>query len=120
MPVFGNMYIIFDLARLDIPDSLMKDYQNVTWVANKLNEDFDKHFFLACGIYRPHLPWYMPEKYFEQYPVDSVQLPVTLENDIDDMGERAHDIVVGAGNYHKSINKAGLWKEPVQAYLASI
>jgi len=120
MPVFENMYMMFDWAPLDIPDSLMGDYKSVKWVVNKLNEDHEKPFFLACGIYRPHLPWYVPRKYFELFPFDSLQLPLVLENDLNDLGERAKDIASRAGDYHKHVTEAGLWKDAVQGYLASI
>jgi len=120
MPVFDDMYMMFDWAPLDIPDSLMGDYKSVKWVSDKLKEKHDKPFFLACGIYRPHLPWYVPEKYFDMFPLDSVMLPEVLENDLDDLGERPRDIASRGGNYHKHIVESGLWNDAVQGYLASI
>jgi iduronate 2-sulfatase len=35
----------------------------------------DKPFFLACGFYRPHLPFVVPQKYWDLYPTDQVTLP---------------------------------------------
>lgn len=120
MPVFEHMYMMFDWAPLDIPDSVMGDYKSVKWVTEKLHEDHDKPFFLACGIYRPHLPWYVPQKYFDLFPLDSIVLPKVLENDLDDVSDRVKDIAYRAGNYHERITEAGLWKDAVQGYLASI
>ncbi len=119
MPVFENMYMMFDWASMNIPDSLMGDYKSVKWVSDKLHENHEKPFFLACGIYRPHLPWYVPAKYFEPFPLDSIQLPKVLSSDLDDLGERARDIASRAGDYHKHVTEAGLWKDAVQGYLAS-
>src|SRR5207245_6442251 len=35
----------------------------------------DKPFFLAAGFYKPHTPYVAPEKYFDLYPLDKIQLP---------------------------------------------
>ena len=49
-------------------------------------------FFLAAGIYRPHLPWYVPREYFEMFPLDSVELPRLLDTDLDDVPERGREL----------------------------
>ncbi len=120
MPMFKNMYTMFDWAAMDVEDSVMGDFKSVEHVAGLLNQNHEKPFFLACGIYRPHLPWYVPKKYFDLFPLDSVQLPVYLENDLNDVGDRVVDIAHRSGNYHRHVVEAGLWREAVQAYLASI
>lgn len=38
-------------------------------------------FFLAAGIYRPHLPFYAPRKYFEMYPLDQIVSPKIKPDD---------------------------------------
>ena len=120
MPAFENMYMMFDWSALEIEDSLMGDYKSVTWISDQLQKKQDKPFFLACGIYRPHLPWYVPKKYFDMFPLESIQLPMILENDLEDLGDRARDIAHRAGNYHQHVLAADQWKQAVQGYLASI
>ncbi len=120
MPEFENMYKMFDWASLDIDDSLMGDYQSVEWVSKQLREEHNRPFFLACGIYRPHVPWYVPKKYFDMFPLETIRLPKVLQNDLDDVSERVRDIAHRAGNYHKHVLKAGQWKKAVRGYLASI
>jgi arylsulfatase A-like enzyme len=120
MPMFENMYTDFDWAPLDIPDEETGDYQSVEWVISQLQLDHERPFFLAAGIYRPHVPWYVPQQYFDMFPLENVQLPRVLANDLDDIGERGRDIAYRGGNYHKQVVGAGQWRNAVQGYLASI
>lgn len=34
-----------------------------------------ENFFLAVGLYRPHVPFVAPKKYFDLYPKDSLKVP---------------------------------------------
>lgn len=120
MPPFKNMYMAFDWSPIDIPDEETGDSKSVSWVINQLKRQHEKPFFLACGIYRPHLPWYVPRKYFDMFPLDTVRLPRVLEDDLDDVGQRIREIAHRGGNYHRHVLDAGQWKRAVQAYLASI
>jgi len=85
MPSFDNMYQSFDWSPIDIPDEETGDYSSVAWVISQLKKEHTEPFFLACGVYRPHLPWYVPKKYFDMFPLENVQLPNVLENDLDDV-----------------------------------
>lgn len=121
MPPFNYMYNMFDWAGLPIADEETGDFQSVNYITEQLRQKRDKPFFLACGIYRPHLPWYVPQKYFDQFPLENIQLPTVLENDTADVPTFARkELVERGGNYHKHVVQAGLWKNAVQGYLASI
>ncbi len=118
MPHYKGMYVAFDFKPLPFSTSETGDYSSVKWVSEQLKKDHDQPFFLACGIYRPHLPWYVPQEYFDKFPIDSVQLPNVLENDLIDvppLGQRT-----ARQFWHQKILENDLWKEAVQGYLASI
>jgi arylsulfatase A-like enzyme len=89
------------------------------YIGEQLSKKHDKPFFLACGIYRPHEPWFVPAEYFEPFPLEDIQLPPGyLEDDLDDLppsGQR-----MGPNRYFAHIRKHGQWKQGIQGYLASI
>jgi iduronate 2-sulfatase len=120
MPPFKYMYKMFDWAALDADDSSMADHKSVSYISNLLAQKHDQPFFLACGIYRPHLPWYVPKKYFDRFPLDGIKLPPILDGDTTDLGVRAKELISRGGNYHRHVVEAGKWQEAVRAYLASI
>ena len=120
MPAFPDMYGAFDWSPLDVPVEDMGDAKSVDWVVRELGRTHDRPFFLACGIYRPHLPWYVPRKYYEMFPLETVRLPLVLEDDLADVGARASEIARRGGDYHRHVLEAGLWRNAVQGYLASI
>ncbi len=113
-----------DWAGLVTEDSAMGDGQVVGWGQQQLVAAGDEPRFVAIGIYRPHPPWYVPQKYLDLYPLEDVELPRVLETDLDDVPAAA--LIDGySGNMppmalHDWIVGANLWKEGVQAYLASL
>lgn len=120
MPRFDGMYGDFDWSPIDIPDEETADYRSVAWAIEQLEQPREQPFFLAVGIYRPHLPWYVPTEYFERFPIDDVKLPSIAEDDGGDLPGRALNIASRGGDYHRHVIEAGAWREAVQGYLASI
>jgi len=109
----------FDWGPLSVPDAAMGDGQVVEWVSKQLQAPQEKPFFLACGLFRPHLPWYVPEKYFDLYPLDSIVVPEVKAGDLDDIPPLGRAAAKPEGD-HKRVVEAGKWREAVQAYMASI
>lgn len=121
MPRYTYMYGMFDWGALTIKDEQTADYKSVSYIKEQLNKKHDKPFFLACGIYRPHVPWYVPQKYYDMFPLDSLILPKIKTDDINDLGSFAKkEIIERGGNYHKHVVEANQWKKATQGYLASI
>jgi len=114
-------FVGFDWSPVVTDDAAMGDGQVVSWARRQLAVASAEPRFLAVGIYRPHLPWYVPQKYFDLHPLSEVVLPPTLENDLDDVPEIAHRVrnLDGVEN-HRWVLEQGRWKEGVQAYLASV
>jgi arylsulfatase A-like enzyme len=109
----------FDWGPLDVPDSAMGDSKVADWVLSQLERKHDKPFFLGCGFFRPHLPWYVPQKYFDMHPVDKLTLPNVREDDLDDVPEVGKWLALRSGD-HKKVIEHGQWRKAVQGYLASI
>lgn len=113
-------YVETDWGPLDATDDEYGgDYLVAEWISEQLRRDHDKPFFLACGIYRPHEPWFVPRKYFKPFPLESIQLPEGYKvDDLEDLppaGKRR-----GPNRYFAHIQKEGQWKQAIQGYLASI
>lgn len=113
-------YVETDWHAFDVTDDEFGgDAKVADWVGAKLREKHEQPFFLACGIYRPHEPWFVPKKYFDLFPIESIQLPPGYkEDDLADLppeGKKA-----GPNRYFAHIRKHGQWKQALQAYLASI
>ncbi len=102
-----------DFALEDYTDRLVVDY-----VAKQLGKRFDKPLFLACGIYYPHLPWYLPQEYLDRFPLDEIQLPLVLEGDLDDLPPSGLDNI--RIEDHERVIQNDQWKIAVQAYLGAI
>lgn len=62
----------------------MADYQIVDWANYELSQKHDKPLFLAVGLTKPHDPWEVPQKYFDLYPLDSIQDVVMKKDDLAD------------------------------------
>ena len=101
-------------------ETLMKDYLTASWAVEQFHtRTFEKPFFMALGFLKPHLPWYVPQKYFDMYPLDEIVLPATIQNDLEDILNKYGKPVKPHGTW-KRVERAGRHKEAVQAYLATI
>jgi len=58
----------------DVPDSAYPDGCNTDYAIKQLNRLKDKPFFLAMGLYKPHLPFNAPKKYWDMYMPDDIKL----------------------------------------------
>ena len=102
-------------------DEDMIDYQTAEWTIQKLKQTYERPFFLAAGFIRPHVLFYAPQKWFDLYPLDSIQLPPYLEEDqkdIPDISRQLHKIPPMPTTEWAKEQKE--WKAIVQAYLACI
>jgi arylsulfatase A-like enzyme len=105
------------------PIHLAEEKMNDTGGADKtiaiLEKQHDKPFFLAYGLFNAHMPWYVPQKYFDMYPLDKIVLPELKADDLDDLPPLARAVSDGIGSFADKVIKAGKHKEAVQAYLAT-
>lgn len=99
-------------------ESVLADSRSVSWCVDRLAE-VKQPFFMTCGLHRPHTPWDIPKKYFDQFPLDSIKIPAVLTNDLDDVPAQGREFAKPNG-VHTQIVKLGIWQDRVRAYLAAI
>jgi choline-sulfatase len=112
-----------DWGPLPIEDHQYDDAVTTDFTVDFLSQrtgDSDTPFFLACGLFRPHLPWYVPQKYFDKYPLDEIVLPHVLDGDLDDLPAAGLKLAKDRRGDFETIRKADKWKHAIRAYLASI
>ncbi len=110
----------FDWGGFDVPDSDFGDTQITDWAIKKLGGDFNKPFFMGIGYYRPHIPLFAPEKYFERFKDNPGRLPSVRQDDLKDLGvtgKKWAREAVTAGS-HETVLKYKQWQAAVEAYLA--
>lgn len=111
------------------------DERNAQWAADRIaafarasqeNPGNKKPFFLCVGFIRPHTPLHVPKRFFDQFPLKTLKLPVIKPGDAKDCHYAdVYDAQVKGLKYFQLLKasyptlEAGL-KAFTQAYLASI
>jgi arylsulfatase A-like enzyme len=100
------------------------DVRTADYVIRSLRKKHDKPFFLAAGIFRPHMPFFAPQRFFDLYPSDDVTMPEILKGDINDLPLGATKLLSSKKWFFRELIKIeakspGTWKEAVRAYQAS-
>jgi len=122
-PLNGILPIRSELDWGAIPGKKEEDYgdvQAVNFAKKFLEKEHDKPFFLAIGTFKPHLPWYVPQKYFDMYSLENIVLPNVKDNDLDDIPPIGKKLALAKEGDFDQIRDEGKWKKAVQAYLACI
>lgn len=104
---------------LDNADEHMPDHVNVSRAIEQINRNHDKPWFVACGLHKPHMPFSVPKRYFDKFPLASIELPAVPQDDLADVPAAGLKVARPDGD-HRRIVESGRWKEAVQAYLATI
>ncbi len=104
----------------DEKEEEMADTIRVNWAVDQLRKKHEKPFFLACGIYAPHFPNYCPQKYFDLYDRDKIELPPIKSDDLEDLPERMKRAKMARSKIHKELEAKGAVKDAIHGYLACV
>ncbi|MCA9139807.1 MAG: sulfatase [Planctomycetales bacterium] len=99
-------------------DEQMFDFQLAKSAAAALQLKHDQPFFISVGFFRPHVPMFVPPKWFEMFAEDQITLPNVPDDDMDDVPPNFQEMPMIAPTF-REIRKAGKWRSLVQAYLAN-
>jgi choline-sulfatase len=100
-------------------DEQMGDYQLAQNASQVLRKKHDKPFFLTVGIFRPHVPMFVPQKWFDLYDKEKIKLPNNPISDLDDLPPNFKGRL-NVEPTHEDILKKGDWRGMLQAYLACV
>lgn len=100
-------------------DQDLPDVNTIEVVERFLADRPPEPFFCAAGIYKPHLPWHAPGRFFDMHPRDNIVVPLVREDDLDDAPSLAREWALSPPD-HELVTSRGVWKDAVQAYLACI
>jgi arylsulfatase A-like enzyme len=106
-------------APLDCRDEDLREWKVVDYAIEQLNRQHDKPFLLTVGLYKPHMPWNVPRKYYDMHPLDQIKLPPHQKDDLADIPPSGVRTARPEGD-HRAMLESGRWKEAVQGYLAAI
>ncbi|MGY8674598.1 MAG: sulfatase, partial [Verrucomicrobiia bacterium] len=107
-----------DKTHPDLKDEDLVDWHTTDYCIERIQQKTDQPFFVACGLYKPHLPFVVPRKYYDAFPLDSIKLPPHMENDLADLPPAGLKMANPKGDHAKFL-RSGRWKAAIQSYLAT-
>lgn len=93
------------------------DYNLATKIASRISgyhtgANKDKPFFIGIGLFRPHTPFNSPKVFWDKFDNNKM---------VPGPGVESKWYVTGSGDKnHSEITKAGVWKDGIHGYLASM
>jgi len=88
-PEYGSIRTDWGVFPKKEEDSI--DFKTIEYCIDSINNsNGDKPLFLACGIYRPHSPFFAPQKYHSM--VGKVPIPKRKINDLQDLPKGALEL----------------------------
>jgi len=61
------------------------DFKTASQTIDLIRERKNEPFYLAAGFVRPHYPMVAPQRYFDKYPIEDIELPHVPVDDHDDI-----------------------------------
>jgi arylsulfatase A-like enzyme len=126
---FEELYGIYHYAAhwgpLDKPESdQLSDQKIAAWAIEKLDQHYEKPFFLSVGFYRPHVPLTAPREFYDRFKNEKTHFPPIKEHDLDDVPFLGQQIALGGyqetqNGHYKQFTERGLQMDYILNYLAS-
>ncbi len=102
----------------ELKDEDIVDWHSVDYCIERLAQKRDEPYFIACGLYKPHLAFVAPRKYYDDFPLDEIELPPHIEGDLDDLPPAGVKMAKPQADHAKFL-ESGRWKAAIQSYLAT-
>ncbi len=96
-------------------DDQHTDYLVASAAIGMMDQHRNEPWFVAAGFYKPHVPWIVPGKYFDLYPLDQIQAPEFKESEMHTAPEWAY--FTEPANWGMTVQQR---REAIRGYYASI
>ena len=117
----GDWSAAWDWGAYPETDAEMFDFQLANRAAAALKQSYDKPFFMSVGFFRPHVPLFVPPRWFDLYAPETLTLPDNPQSDLEDLPKhflRINQYAVAPT--HAEVIRHGKQRSLTQAYLASV
>ncbi len=108
----------FEPLPLAMRDEDICDWHTINYCIEQMETPRDEPFFIACGLVKPHLPWAVPDRYYDLFPIETVQLPPHRVDDLDDVPTPGR--LIGNRKDHPKMLERDRWDDAVRSYLGTI
>ena len=109
----------WDWGQFPATDAEMPDLQLAEKASAALQKTYDRPFFMSVGIFRPHVPMFVPSKWWDLYDRESIVLPDTPPGDMDDIPPNFKGRL-NIEPTHAEVLEKGDFRGMVHAYLACV
>jgi arylsulfatase A-like enzyme len=110
---------LVDWGVFDHEDEDKGDWKVATWAVDQLDAGPEKPFFLSVGFFLPHVPCYATQKWFDLYPLDTLELPPVRMDDRDDTPRFSWYLHWSLPEPRlRFLKEADQWKNLVRSYMA--
>jgi arylsulfatase A-like enzyme len=109
---------VWDYGPFPETDDQMDDMKLAQAAATFLQQPSEQPFFMTVGFFRPHVPMYVPPRWFEMFDRKTLVLPDASPDDMLDIPDNFKNMNQIAPD-HQTVVQSGQWPGFVQAYLAS-
>ena len=97
-----------------------QDYKTAKWFEKQIQENYEKPFFMSVGIAKPHLPFIVPQEFFDLYGLDTLKLSDYRMDDLNDIADKDGKMVYQPQAGFLWAKHYGVEKDVVRAYLAAV
>ena len=102
------------------PRKLQQDTEQANRTIAFLGQQQTAPFFVACGFWRPHVRWTVPQRFYDRFPLASVKIQQGYRpDDLEDLPPAARWLAMHRRE-HADVVSGALWREAVRGYLASM
>jgi arylsulfatase A-like enzyme len=88
----GKISLNFDWGVYPPDETFHIDNRTVDWAIDKI-ENTEAPFFIATGIFRPHMPFYAPQDWYDRYSMKDLVMPDLKEDDLADLPAAAKQML---------------------------